>query len=229
MTDAQKRMLDYAKRIAYSTEETLMFTFEMAQKYADSPGCYVECGVAAGAQIIAMRAGAPNKVIHAFDSFEGIPLPSNRDDQMPGIRFLSHEEQRNLPNPGKQKLETTGATAVPVEDFMDHIENSGCKNKHNIIIHKGWFEDTTAGIPEGHNIDPISILRLDGDLYNSTAVCLQNLYPLVEPGGIVIIDDWQLPGCQQAVVDYFRNTTRRNKFKFPDMKFVSNIAYFIKP
>lgn len=228
MTDAQKQMLDYAQRIAYSSVETLMFTFEMAQKYADSEGCYVECGVAAGAQIIAMRAGAPNKRIHAFDSFQGIPMPSNRDDQMPGIKFLSKEEQLALPDPGKQELKTTGATSVPVESFLEHLTNSGA-GADNVVIHRGWFEDTTFGIPEGHNIDPISILRLDGDLYNSTYVCLQNLYPLVESGGIVIIDDWQLPGCQQAVVDYFRNTTRRNRFKFPEMKFISNIAYFIKP
>jgi len=68
MTDAQKRMLDYAQRIAYSSVETLMFTFEMAKKYADSPGCYIECGVAAGAQIIALDAGGGGrKRVYALD------------------------------------------------------------------------------------------------------------------------------------------------------------------
>lgn len=224
MTDAQKRMLDYAQRIAYSSVETLMFTFEMAQKYADAEGCYVEAGVAAGAQIIAMRAGAPNKRIHAFDSFEGIPMPSNRDNQMPGIRMLMPDEQAALPKPGKQELKTTGATSVPVESFLEHLTNSGA-GADNVVIHRGWFEDTTFGIPEGHNIDPISILRLDGDLYNSTYVCLEHLYPLVESGGVVIIDDWQLPGCQQAVIDYADSIGNI----MADMQFISNIAYFIKP
>lgn len=118
ITYAQKRILDYAQRIAYSSVETLMFTFEMAQKYAYSKGCYVECGVAAGAQIIAMAAGAPNtKHIYALDSFEGIPLPSNKDNQMPGIRMLMPDEQAALPDPGKQELVSSGATVVNTTDF----------------------------------------------------------------------------------------------------------------
>lgn len=225
MTDSQKRMLDYAKRIAYSSVETLMFTFEMAQKYADSEGCYVECGVAAGAQIIAMRAGAPNKRIHAFDSFEGIPLPSNRDDQMPGIKFLSAEEQAALPDPGKQELKTTGATSVSMADFFKHLKDSGA-DIDGIHAHTGWFENTVPAWTKSAYW-PISILRLDGDLYNSTYVCLDLLYPMVESGGIVIIDDWELPGSRAAVHDYFAHLLESNDF--PRFYFISNIAYFIKP
>ena len=51
---AMRGPLEYAKTIAYSSEEVLIFTYRMAQKYANSPGVYVECGVAAGAQVIAM-------------------------------------------------------------------------------------------------------------------------------------------------------------------------------
>lgn len=221
------KALEYAKRIAYSTEETLMFTYEMAKKYADSPGCYVECGVAAGAQIIAMRAGAPNKIIHAFDSFEGIPLPSNRDDQMPGIAMLTKAEQKALPDPGKQALVSTGATSVSVEDFMNHIDASGVGNRNGIVIHEGWFENT---VPDFSGMDePIAILRLDGDLYNSTWVCLGYLYRLVIPGGIVIVDDWQLPGCQSAVKEYLITVNNEYDWPMPEIQFVSNIAYWIKP
>lgn len=53
-------MIGYAKQIAYSSEETLWFTLEMAKFYKDHLGCFVECGVAAGAQIIMMRQGAPD-------------------------------------------------------------------------------------------------------------------------------------------------------------------------
>jgi predicted O-methyltransferase YrrM len=214
--------LEYAGRIAYSSKEVLRFTYDMSVKYKDAPGMYVECGVAAGAQIIAMAAGAPNKTIYAFDSFEGIPLPSNKDNQMPGIKFLSKEEQSKLPNPGEQVLESSGATCVPLEDFIDHLKNSGVYSD-KIIPVRGWFEDTTAGIPKGHVMDPIQILRLDGDLYNSTYVCLQNLYPLLAKDGLVIIDDIQLPGCKAACDDYFMSID----FK-PNYKYVDNIAYFIK-
>lgn len=227
MTKEQQFALNYAKRIAYSTEETLMFTFEMAKKYADSPGCYVECGVAAGAQVIAMAAGAPGKQIWAFDSFQGIPLPSNKDNQMPGIKMLLPDEQDALPDPGKQKLVSSGATVVSIEDFICHMEAAGVYE--NVEPIPGWFEEvlpTWAQISnENEHDEGISILRLDGDLYNSTLVCLQNLYPLVVSGGILIIDDWQLPGCCQAVVDYADSIGNIPS----DIQFVSNIAYFIKP
>lgn len=215
--------IEYAKRICYSSVETLNFTYEQAKNYANKEGVYVECGVAAGAQIIAMAYGAPSKTIYAFDSFEGIPLPSNRDDQYPGIKLISKEEQSALPNPGDQKLETTGATSVSEEDFWVHIKASGVNSK-NIITRPGWFEDTTAGYPDNHHhLGKISILRLDGDLYNSTLVCLQNLYPKVIKGGLVIIDDWGLKGCREACEDYFEVS-----LALEGIKYISNIAYFYK-
>lgn len=190
--------LKYAEQIAYSSKEVLHFTYDMAVKYKDSPGVYVECGVAAGAQVIAMAAGAPNKTIYAFDSFQGIPLPSNKDDQMPGIVKLSKTEQALLPDPGKQVLESTGATSVPLQDVVQHIKNAGV-GINKIYFIEGWFEET---LPE-FECPPISILRLDGDLYNSTYVCLKYLYHKVIKGGIVIIDDYALSGCRRAVYDYF--------------------------
>src|SRR5688572_29542974 len=93
--------LDYAQQIAYSSKDTLYFTAEMARRFKEHTGVYVECGVGAGAQLIAMKYGAPDKKIYAFDSYMGIPLASNRDNQMPGIAFLSDTEQKMLPDPGK--------------------------------------------------------------------------------------------------------------------------------
>lgn len=211
-------MIDYAQRIAYSSKETLNFTYETAKKYADSPGCYVECGVAAGAQIIAMRYGAPNKLIHAFDSFEGIPLPSNKDDQMPGIKYFTEEERLLLPNPGEQEIKTTGITAVDVDSFKKHLVDSGA-GLENLIIHEGWFEET---LPD-NDVGDIAILRLDGDLYNSTFVCLKHLFHKVLDGGCVIIDDWELTGSRIACIDYFQSIKYR-----PNYQFISNIAFFIK-
>jgi len=197
----------------------------MAVKYSESLGCYVECGVAAGAQIIAMSAGAPNKKIYAYDSFEGIPWPSNKDDQFPGIRYLDDWEQKALPDPGHAALATTGATIVPLNDFVDHIAASGVSLK-NLEIRKGWFEETVQD-----HTEPIAILRLDGDLYNSTFVCLQHLYPQVIKGGIVIIDDYGLKGCRAAVHEYFDLIGEEyllNHFKLIEDK-ESCVAWFLKP
>ncbi len=212
--------LEYAKQIAYSSEETLLFSFDMAQKYAYTDGVYVECGVAAGAQIIAMAKGAPGKIIYAFDSFQGIPLPSNKDDQYPGIRKISKEEQSKLPNPGEQILESSGATSVSEQDFIDNLKHARV-NLDNIRIVPGWFEHTAKLF--GSLTTRISILRLDGDLYHSTFVCLRNLFPNVIKGGCVIIDDWELEGCREACEYYFESIGYK-----PEYKRVSNICYFIK-
>lgn len=214
------KALEYAKRIAYSTEETLMFTYEQAKKYADREGVYVEAGVAAGAQIIAMACGAPNKTIYAFDSFEGIPMPCDKDDQFPGLRMLNEGEK--LPEYGKQELVSTGATSVTLDDFFKNLELSGVFHTEIYPI-KGWFEETVPWINQPKPMPPISILRLDGDLYSSTMVCLLHLFPKVIQGGCVIIDDIQLKGCKDAVDEYF-NLIGYN----PDFKYVSNITYFYK-
>jgi O-methyltransferase len=62
----------------------------------------------------------------------------------------------------------------------------------------GWFKDTLHDAP----IERISVLRLDGDLYESTIQALDGLYPRLSPGGFCIIDDYHLPYCRQAVADY---------------------------
>lgn len=215
--------LEYASQLAYSSKQVLQFSYDQAKKYKDIPNtCMVECGVAAGAQIIAMMEGSEFKVpIYAIDSFRGIPLPSNKDDQMPGIKFLTKEEQNNLPNPGEQVLESTGATSVSEGDFWHNIDTAFGPKKHNVKAVKGWFEETLPNF----ECPPISILRLDGDLYNSTYVCLKYLYLKVIKGGLVIIDDWALPGCRKAVVDYFDNLD-------PGMKFItdknSTVSYWTK-
>lgn len=228
--------LEYASRIAYSSKEVLHFTYEMSKKYADKPGVYVECGVAAGAQIIAMAAGAPNKTIYAFDGFCGIPLPSNRDNQMPGIKFLTEAEQKALPNPGEQELKSSGATVVSLDSFTEHIFNSGIHMPERIFPVKGWFEESIPkflstmkmGLDIFPNAFDIAILRLDGDLYNSTYVCLKYLYPKVIKGGLIIIDDWALEGCRAAFRDYFSFEFRWNV----DINFIkdknSTVAYWTK-
>lgn len=193
--------IKYAEQIAYSSKEVLHFTYDMAVKYKDVPNtCMVEAGVAAGAQIIALMAGSEFKVpVYALDSFAGIPLPSNRDDQYPGIRKISKDEQSKLPNPGQQVLESSGATVVSEGEFWHNIDTAFGQRKHNARSVKGWFENTLPSF----QCPPISVLRLDGDLYNSTYVCLKYLYPKVIKGGCVLIDDFALPGCRAAVLDYF--------------------------
>ena len=63
---------------------------------------------------------------------------------------------------------------------------------------RGWFRDSLPAVADR----TWSLVRLDGDLYESTWDCLVNLYPRLSPGGFLIIDDWVLPPCRAAVNDY---------------------------
>jgi O-methyltransferase len=63
----------------------------------------------------------------------------------------------------------------------------------------GWFKDTLSDAP----IERIAVLRLDGDLYESTIQALDGLYSRLSPGGFCIIDDYHaIEGCKKAVTDY---------------------------
>jgi len=66
-------------------------------------------------------------------------------------------------------------------------------------LRSGWFKDTLPTAP----IEKLAIIRLDGDMYESTMDGLTNLYHKLSPGGFVIIDDYGVfPACEKAVHDY---------------------------
>jgi len=200
---------DLAQR-AYSNYETLQNSFDLAQLCCDLDGDFVECGVAAGSQVAAMYRACSSKKIWLFDSFEGIPLASKYDTTQPGIGVISHDVNGYL-------LTTSGITAVSIEQVKQHFAEWNV-NDENFEYVQGWFEETLTL----NKIEKISLLRLDGDLYNSTKVCLEYLYPKVVDGGWVIIDDYGLTGCFKAVHEYFGN------FKFKIVQNTKTVIYFQK-
>ena len=62
----------------------------------------------------------------------------------------------------------------------------------------GWFKDSLRAAP----ISRLAVLRLDGDLYESTIQALNALYDKLSPGGYVIVDDYQLATCAKAIHDF---------------------------
>jgi O-methyltransferase len=70
-----------------------------------------------------------------------------------------------------------------------------------IVFLEGWFKDTLPNAP----IDKIAVLRLDGDMYESTIQALDSLYHKVSAGGAVIIDDYFLQACAKEVTDFRNN------------------------
>jgi len=88
---------------------------------------------------------------------------------------------------------------------MDEVKNNFRKYgllDEQVIFLKGWFKDTLPSAP----IEKIALLRLDGDLYESTIIPLNSLYDKVSVGGFVIVDDYHVvKGCKQAVHDFIES------------------------
>ena len=63
---------------------------------------------------------------------------------------------------------------------------------------EGWFKDTLPTVADR----TWAVIRLDGDMYESTMDALTNLYPQLSPGGFLIVDDYGFEPCRQAVADY---------------------------
>lgn len=153
------------------------------------PGDFVECGVAAGNNFGAMLSAG--RYGWGFDSFEGIPWAGEFDEQQPGIGEI----------PKIKEGRSSGVSAHTLENVVLDLTKWGFKPEQYQLV-KGWFEDTLPGC----SVKQIAVLRLDGDLYESTYTSLENLLPKLSIGGFLIIDDWNLAGCRQAFSDYVRKT-----------------------
>jgi len=174
-------------------------TFDLARDVLDRdvPGDFAECGVFAGAQVALMALAAeghPNlrgRRFHLFDSFEGIPMAGPQDTEQPGVGPVEN---------GSGELVTSGVSACSMKSVQVNMARWGV-DRSRLVYHEGWFQDT---VPHRWHVGrSIALLRLDGDLYDSTFVCLRHLYPHLSDGGICIVDDCNLAGCLRAVEDYF--------------------------
>ncbi len=196
---------------ALSTTPTLHYSYRLtrAMIHENIPGDLVECGVYAGSQCgamaLAVQQANSNKVVHCFDSFSGFPKASENDDQ--GWRErLGVGDSAEPSNP----LDPAWGfdSKMTVDRVKFHFSQWGFPLSM-FEFHEGWFQDT---VPKFNK--PIALLRLDGDLYESTMVCLKHLYPLLSVGGVCIIDDYEVSGCRKAFDEYFAaNMPRVVKFE----------------
>jgi hypothetical protein len=151
------------------------------------PGAIVDCGTWNGGSTALMAAGAPTRRVWAFDSFEGLPAPSQRDVD----RELSLEEANLYVG------ECHGSEASLREAVGRFV------SPEQLEVRAGWFQDTLP--PHSGEIGPIALLHCDGDWYDSVMLTLETLYPHVSPGGWIVIDDYgAVPGAGKATRDFRR-------------------------
>jgi hypothetical protein len=151
------------------------------------PGDLIETGVWRGGACILMRAvlnayNVKNRRVWVADSFEGVPAP----------------DLANYPADRDSDYHKYGDLSVPLETVRRNIEKYGLLDDQ-IVFLKGWFKDTLPAAP----INRLAVLRLDGDLYESTIVALNALYNKLSIGGYVIVDDYHVvPFCKRAIHDF---------------------------
>jgi hypothetical protein len=140
-----------------------------------------------------LSAGDTSRDLHLFDTYEGMPPPSDRDLRRHDDRTA--EELLAAESPEDSKVWAV-ATLDDVQSGFTQIPYPS----ERVHFVKGKVEDT---IP-GHAPEQIAILRLDTDWYESTRHELEHLYPRVSSGGVLIIDDYgHFAGARQAVDEYF--------------------------
>jgi O-methyltransferase len=152
----------------------------------DIPGDFIETGVWRGGATIFMRGvlaayDVLDRSVWVADSFEGVPPPTHPEDA--GFDL----SRREFP-----------VLAVSRRQVAELFERYDLLDRQVKFL-EGWFKDTLAAAP----INRLAILRLDGDLYESTMDALNPLYDKVERGGFIIVDDYgSCPPCARAINDF---------------------------
>lgn len=168
-------------------------------------GAFVECGVwkggAVGLMASATLADAKERTLHLFDAFTDICEPDPKVDGELALREASRvvvPEGRLKPMTGI--YDDIGGPGT-LEQCRDLLEGRIGYPSDLVHYHVGWFQDTLPGAVSA--IGRVAILRIDGDWYASTKVCLDHLVDSVVPGGFVIIDDYgTYEGCKKAVDEF---------------------------
>lgn len=149
------------------------------------PGHFIETGVWRGGACIFMRGllrarGIHDRSVFVADSFCGLPPP---DPKYPADKDSTHHLDQCL--------------NVSLDTVRRNFEAYGLLDEQVKFV-KGWFKDTLPWLPK----EPLALIRLDGDMYESTMTALRILYPALSKGGYCIIDDYGLNACKAAVDDY---------------------------
>ena len=151
------------------------------------PGDFIETGVWRGGSVIFMRAilkahGVLDRCVWVADSFAGLPKPD-------AARYPADAGDRHW---------TYGELAISLQQVRANFGRYGLLDDQVRFL-PGWFKDTLSAAP----IEKLAVLRLDGDMYESTMDAIVPLYPKLSPGGFVIVDDYgAVPACKRATDDY---------------------------
>ncbi len=151
------------------------------------PGDIIETGVWRGGSTIMARAvlaafDVKDRKVIVADSFEGLPPPN----------------EAAFPWDRGSVLHTFEELAVSLEQVQENFRKFDLLDDQVVFL-KGWFRDTMLRVPS----EKLAVIRLDGDMYESTIDPLKHLYDRLSVGGWVIVDDYGVAAfCKAAVHDF---------------------------
>jgi|SRR6188472_3146308 O-methyltransferase len=203
--DEPARRTIQAVRPRTMTADDKLFALIVATRYVVDhgiPGAFVECGVWRGGsqQAVAytlLERGVTDRDLHLFDTFTGMPQPTEKDRRYDG-------------RPAVELLERTDKTAkvwavAGLEDVRSGMAETGYPPER-IHFHPGRVEQTIPAAAPAQ----IAILRLDTDWYASTLHELEHLYDRVPSGGVLFFDDYGYwAGAREAVDEFLARTGAR--------------------
>ena len=165
-------------------------------------GDFIETGVWRGGACIYAKAiidsyGVTDRTVWVADSFAGLPEPDGKKYKL-DKGDLHYKE---------------AALSVSRDQVEDNFRSYGQLDE-NVKFLEGWFKDTLPSAP----IQKVAVLRLDGDMYESTMDALLSLYEKVTPNGYVIVDDYHaVEGCKKAVHDYLDANCKNEKVEIKEI------------
>ncbi len=187
--------------------------YELYKMVDNIPGAIVECGVFKGTSLVrfaAFRAlfGNPfSKQIIGFDSF----------DEFPETEFEADKKMR------KNLIKQAGPESISRQQLLDVLKQKGIDKGVQLI--EGDITKTLPDYLKQHPELRISLLNLDVDIYEPSVTILEELFPRVTRGGIVLLDDYGFfPGETTAVDEYFKN----KKFAIRKLPFCMTPSYIVK-
>lgn len=220
-------VMTFASRLWFTK---MLQQYEIYKLAKDVPGDIIELGVHFGESYFhwarfleIFNMGERETKVVGFDTFEGFPS-INKNDVSPS----NQKEEGDLavkiggfdcgPHTYKRLLKL-------IEIFED---DHFVPQKKRLELVKGDIMDTLPKYVEENPGLRISLLHLDVDLYEPTKLALELLYPLVSPGGVIILDEYgqrKFPGESAAFDEYFG----ANRPKLQKSSLVSNPSgWFVK-
>lgn len=191
----------------------LLAHYELYKMALCVPGALVECGVFKGASLARFAAlrklfeDPAARQIVGFDMFGPFPDTNFEADVVHREHFVK----------------AAGLESIDRSQLLDVLRHKGCDE--NVELVAGNICETVPDYVRNHPELRINLLNLDTDIYEPAVTILEQLYPRLERGGILILDDYGVfPGETQAVNDYFQHESIVIK-KFP---FSATPCYIIK-